>query len=93
MPEAQTVPATTLKNGEDFEFLNDVPFHIEVVLDRRIVRLNEILKLEPGSIIMLDRAAGDNIDIYVNNVLLGFGEIMAIENRMGVCITDFQSQQ
>ena len=67
----------------------DVPVDLEVVLDRRMMKIGEILELEVGGVLEMRRSAGENIDIYVGRKLVAFGEIVIIENTMGVRITDF----
>ncbi|MDQ2900687.1 MAG: FliM/FliN family flagellar motor switch protein [Acidobacteriota bacterium] len=71
----------------------DVPIDVEVVLDRRMLKIGEILELEAGSVIEMRRSAGENIDIYVGRKLVAFGEIVIIENTMGVRITDFSGDE
>ena len=56
------------------------------------MRLSEILSLEEGSIIEMSRSAGENIDIFIGKRLSAFGEIVIIENIMGVRITDFNTE-
>ncbi|HUB82904.1 MAG TPA: FliM/FliN family flagellar motor switch protein [Bryobacteraceae bacterium] len=75
---------------EEIEPLGDVPVEINVELDRRIMAAREILRLEDGTIIETARSAGENIDIYIGGVLCGSGEIVVIENTLGVRITDFR---
>ena len=70
----------------------DVPIEVDVQLDQRWMKLREILELEEGSILEMKRSAGENIDIYVGSRLLAFGEIVIIENIMGVRITDFATE-
>lgn len=79
--------------GEGHMFLSDVPLDVSVELDRRILTVREILALERGSVIRLSRSAGENIDITVGGALVGFGEIVIIEDTMGVRITDFTLQE
>ena len=67
----------------------DVPIEVEVELDRRLLPVREILELEEGSVLSMTRSAGENIDLYVGGKLMGYGEIVLIENRIGVRITDF----
>ena len=62
---------------------------VEVQLDRRWMKLSDILALEEGSIIEMNRSAGENIDIFIGKKLCAFGEIVIIESTMGVRITDF----
>lgn len=74
---------------EEIAPLADVPLDIEVELDRRIMTMGTILDLDAGSVIRMSRSAGENIDILIGGVLVGFGEIVIIEDIMGVRITDF----
>ncbi|MGA2197185.1 MAG: FliM/FliN family flagellar motor switch protein [Bryobacteraceae bacterium] len=75
---------------EEIAPLGDVPVEIEVELDRRVMSTREVLRLEEGSVIETARSAGENIDIYIGGVLCGSGEVVVIENRLGVRITDFR---
>jgi len=75
---------------EEVAPLGDIPVEIEIELDRRIMTAREILRLEQGSVIETVRSAGENIDIYIGGVLCGSGEIVVIENALGVRITDFR---
>jgi flagellar motor switch protein FliN/FliY len=75
---------------EEVASLGDVPVDIEVELDRRIMTAREVLLLEEGCIIGTSRSAGENIDIYIGGVLCGSGEIVVIENNLGVRITDIR---
>ena len=75
---------------EEIAPLGEVPVEIEVELDRRILSVGQVLELEEGSVITTSRPAGENIDIYIGGVLCGSGEIVVIENALGVRITDFR---
>jgi flagellar motor switch protein FliN len=75
---------------EEILVLGEVPVEIEIELDRRIMTTREVLRLEEGSIIGTSRSAGENIDIYIGGVLSASGEIVLIENTLGVRITDFR---
>ena len=74
---------------EQIAHIADVPIEVEVQLDRRWMKLSEILELSEGSVLEMRRSAGENIDIFVGSKLLAYGEIVIIENIMGVRITDF----
>lgn len=67
----------------------DIPLDIEVELDRKTMTVRDILALSSGSVLKMTRSAGENIDIRVGGALMGFGEIVILEERMGVRITDF----
>jgi flagellar motor switch protein FliN/FliY len=82
-------PAANLKDLASFA---DVPMEIEVELDRRSIAIRDVLHLEPGGVIALSRAAGENVDIRINGTLVGFGEIVILEDKIGVRVTDFESE-
>jgi len=67
-----------------------VPLEIEGILDRRTMTVQEILELEEGSLIRLERSAGENIDICVGGRPMAFGEVVVTENRFCVRITDLR---
>jgi flagellar motor switch protein FliN/FliY len=74
---------------DEITHLRDIPVEVEVELDRKVVTVSEILDLQAGSVIRMTRSAGENIDILVGGALIGFGEIVIIEDTVGVRITDF----
>ena len=74
---------------DQISHLCNVPVSIEVELDRKVLTVREILNLAPGSVLRMSRSAGENIDIRVGGSLIGFGEIVILEENMGVRITDF----
>jgi flagellar motor switch protein FliN/FliY len=73
--------------------MGDIPLHIEGVLDTRGMAMSAVAALQLGDVVSLHRSAGENIDILVNGVLLGFGEIVIIEDIMAVRITDFANEE
>ena len=77
---------------EEVGHLYDIPIDIDVELDRKKMTVREILSLAQGSVIKMVRSAGENIDIYVGGAMLGSGEIVIIEEAVGVRITDFNEE-
>jgi flagellar motor switch protein FliN len=77
---------------EEIAPLADVPVDVEVELGRRVMSISQILELGPDSVIRMARSAGDNIDILVGTTLIGYGEIVIIEDTVGVRITDFRQE-
>lgn len=75
---------------EEVGHFGDIPVEIEVELDRSVMTARELLQLDEGSVIPTMRSAGENIDIYIGGVLCGTGEVVVIENMLGVRITDFR---
>ena len=67
----------------------DIPIDVEVELDRKPMTLGEILDLNLGSVVKLTRSAGENLDLLISGTLVGYGEIVIIEDIMGVRITGF----
>ena len=70
----------------------NVPIDLEAELGRRTMTLDAILGLRVGSVIRLSRSAGENIDVLAGGHPLGSGEIVIIEERFGVRITDFKEE-
>ncbi|HKW98405.1 MAG TPA: FliM/FliN family flagellar motor switch protein [Bryobacteraceae bacterium] len=64
----------------------DVPLEVEIELDRRMMRLREILELAEGSVISLPKTAGDYLDIFVGGAAVGRGEVVALEKNIGIRI-------
>jgi len=77
---------------EEIAPLGEVLVEIEIELDRRVMSAGQVLRLEEGSILQTARSAGENIDIYIGGVVCGSGEIVVIENGLGVRITDFRDE-
>ncbi|MCC6585905.1 MAG: FliM/FliN family flagellar motor switch protein [Bryobacterales bacterium] len=77
---------------EQISGVSEVPVELEVELDRKTLALRDILELAPGSVLRMTRSAGENIDIRVGGALVGFGEIVILEESMGVRITDFHQE-
>lgn len=73
--------------------LADVPLDIEVELGRKIMSLETVLGLAQGVVIKLPRSAGENIDILAGGYAFASGEIVIIEERFGVRITDFRVEE
>ncbi len=78
--------------AEDITHFNDIPLKVDVELDRKTLTVLDILNLDVGSVFKMTRSAGENIDIHIGGALVGFGEIVIIEDMMGVRITDFNGE-
>ena len=66
----------------------DVPVHISAVLGKASLSVAQLLKLGAGSILELDRRVGEAIDIYVNNRLVARGEVVVVDERLGLTMTE-----
>lgn len=78
---------------EEIASLADVPVEVRVELDRKMMTISEILDLEADRVLRMTRSAGENIDIFIGGTLIGFGEIVIIEDTVGVRITDFNPEE
>ena len=70
------------------ESLYDVPVQVSVVLGRTTMQLSNILKLGRGAVIELERVVGEPIDVYVNSKIVAKGEIVVVDNKIGVTLTE-----
>ena len=66
----------------------DVPVKISAVLGRSRIAVADLLKLGPGSVLELDRRVGEAIDIYVNDRLVARGEVVLVEDKLGITLTE-----
>jgi flagellar motor switch protein FliN/FliY len=78
--------------SQEVAMIADIPLEIEVELDRVELKIGALLDLDVDSILEMPRSAGENLDIYIGGKLVGFGEIVIIENTMGIRITDFKNE-
>src|SRR5215210_1875057 len=72
----------------DLEAVFDVPVQVSAILGRARMDVGELLKLGPGAVLELDRKVGEAIDIYVNNRLVARGEVVLVEDKLGVTMTE-----
>lgn len=87
-----TALATTDEGGDktahDLAPVFDVPVNISAVLGKAHMTVAQLLKLNRGSVLELDRKVGEAIDIFVNNRLVARGEVVVVEDRLGVTMTE-----
>jgi flagellar motor switch protein FliN/FliY len=72
----------------DFKIVENVRIVIRAELDRRTISFPDLMKLEPGSILELNRPTGENVDLFAERVLLGNGEILVVESNLAVRVAD-----
>jgi flagellar motor switch protein FliN/FliY len=89
-PDEAAPPATDSeeKTASDLATVFDVPVNISAVLGRAHLSVAQLLQLGQGSVLELDRKVGEAIDIYVNNRLVARGEVVVVEDRLGVTMTE-----
>ena len=90
LPEAsgQEASAPRPSNAQELEAVYDIPVQVQVVLGRATMQVNQLLKLGRGAVVELDRKVGEAIDIYVNNRLVARGEVVVVDERLGVTMTE-----
>jgi flagellar motor switch protein FliN len=79
---------TQSRSAADLEAVFDVPVQVSAVLGRARMDVGELLKLGPGAVLELDRKVGEAIDIYINNRLVARGEVVLVEEKLGVTMTE-----
>jgi flagellar motor switch protein FliN/FliY len=90
-PDIQIAPepdGPTTRVAADLEAVFDVPVKVSAVLGRARMEINDLLKIGPGTVLELDRKVGEAIDIYVNNRLVARGEVVLVEEKLGVTMTE-----
>jgi len=83
-------PASDAADGtpEALKNLYDIPVNITAVLGTTHIEVNSLLELEKGDVVELDRKVGEAIDIYVNNRLVARGEVVLVDSRLGITMTE-----
>jgi flagellar motor switch protein FliN/FliY len=76
------------QNAKELEAVYDIPVQISAVLGRATMQVSQLLKLGRGAVVELDRRVGEAIDIYVNNRLVARGEVVVVDERLGVTMTE-----
>ncbi|HEX2993791.1 MAG TPA: flagellar motor switch protein FliN [Anaerolineales bacterium] len=77
----------------NIDLLMDVSMRVTVELGRTRMQLSQILELQHGSVIELDRLAGDPVDVFVNDCMVARGEVVVVDDKFGVRITEMVSSK
>ena len=84
LPEIGDLP----RGAKDLEAVYDIPVQVSAVLGKSTMQVSHLLKLGRGAVVELDRKVGEAIDIYVNNRLVARGEVVVVEDHLGVTMTE-----
>jgi flagellar motor switch protein FliN/FliY len=76
------------KIAADLKPVFDVPVSVQAVIGRTTIEVSKLLELSEGSVLELDRRVGEAIDIYVNSRLVARGEVVVVDDRLGVTMTE-----
>ena len=83
-PEIPDIPTS----AKDLEAVYDIPVQVSGVLGKSRMEVSRLLRLGKGAVVELDRKVGEAIDIYVNNRLVARGEVVVLEDRLGITMTE-----
>ena len=86
--DSTSMPDVRPQNAKELEAVYDIPVQISAVLGRATMQVSQLLKLGRGAVVELDRKVGEAIDIYVNNRLVARGEVVVVDERLGVTMTE-----
>lgn len=86
--ELESQGSSPEKTADDLEAVFDVPVRISVILGRTKMPVANLMNLGIGTVVELDKQVGEAIDIYVNERLIARGELVLVEDRLGVTMTE-----
>lgn len=87
-PDAGAEDEEEPRSAADLAAVYDVPVQVSAVLGKANMQVSQLLKLGRGAVVELDRKVGEAIDIYVNNRLVARGEVVVVDERLGVTMTE-----
>ena len=76
------------RSSKELEAVYDIPVTVSAVLGKSTMQVSQLLKLGRGAVVELDRKVGEAIDIYVNNRLVARGEVVVVDDRLGITMTE-----
>jgi flagellar motor switch protein FliN/FliY len=86
--DAAATEGRQARTAKELEAVYDIPVQVSAVLGRATMQVSQLLKLGRGAVVELDRKVGEAIDIYVNNRLIARGEVVVVDERLGVTMTE-----
>jgi flagellar motor switch protein FliN/FliY len=79
---------TSAANVRELDAVYEIPVQVSAVLGKATMQVSQLLKLGRGAVVELDRKVGEAVDIYVNNRLVARGEVVIVDDRLGVTMTE-----
>ena len=92
-PEQPEGEAKAVHTAKELEAVYDIPVQVSAVLGKATMQVSQLLKLGRGAVVELDRKVGEAIDIYVNNRLVARGEVVVVDDRLGITMTEIIKTQ
>ncbi len=87
-PQKDAPSPISEKTASELEAVFDIPVRVSVILGRTKIPVADLLNMEAGTVVELDRQVGEAIEVYVNDRLIARGEIVLVENKLGVTMTE-----
>ncbi len=91
VPPAEEKAADAEHEGTELDFILDIPLELSVELGKTKMLVNDLLQLGQGSIVELDKLAGEPLEIYINKKLVARGEVVVVNEKFGIRLTDIIS--
>jgi flagellar motor switch protein FliN/FliY len=92
LPVEPVVPGSSVPGGSEAEInldvVLDIPVTLSVEVGRSHISIRNLLQLNQGSVVELDRSTGDPLDVYVNGTLIAHGEVVVVNDKFGIRLTD-----
>lgn len=82
---------TKTNRGYDYDLILDIPLQIRAELGQAKMLVNDLLQLGQGSIVELNKKVGDQLDIYISDKLVAKGEVVVVDEKFGIRLTDIVS--
>jgi flagellar motor switch protein FliN/FliY len=90
--EQLSSPQSNAGMPSSIEMLMDVPLRVTVELGRTQMSVRQVLELQNGAVVELDRMAGEAVDVLVNDKLMARGEVVVVDDKFGIRITELITQ-
>jgi len=81
-------PDKNIRNDSGLERLMDIPVEVSMEIGKAQMSIRDLLQLSQGSVVELDRLAGEPLDVLVNGTLIAHGEVVVVDDRFGIRLTD-----
>lgn len=86
-------PAQATEEHPQLDVILDIPVSVSMELGRAKIAIRELLQLNQGSVVELDRLAGEPLDVLVNGTLIAHGEVVVVDEKFGIRLTDVVSPE
>lgn len=86
--ELDSQPASHNSGDANLDVILDIPVSLSMEIGRTEITINDLLQLSQGSVVELDRLAGESMDVMVNGTLIAHGEVVVVDEKFGIRLTD-----